>query len=166
MNEYLPDLIRKYKSSGILIDTNLLLLFFIGSFNPKLITEFKRTKQFTVDDFILLQTFLEPFVSIVTTTHVLTEVNSFSNQLPNHLKPAYYTEVATQLTTLVEIPFPSASISENVAFLKYGLTDIGILLVAEGKYLVLTDDFDLSALLITSGVDAINFNHLRQWFNE
>lgn len=166
MNEYLPDLIRQYKSSGILIDTNLLLLLFVGSFNLKLIAEFKRTKQFTVDDFILLQTFFEPFASIVTTPHVLTEVNSFSNQLPNRLKSAYYTEVATQLTTLVEIPFPSISISENAAFLKYGLTDIGIFLIAKDKYLVLTDDFDLSVFLITHGVDAINFNHLRQWFNE
>ena len=37
MNDYLLDLFTKYRKSGILIDTNILLLFVVGSLNPDLI---------------------------------------------------------------------------------------------------------------------------------
>lgn len=46
MREYVEGLIAKYHDRGLLIDTNLLLLFVVGLFDSGLITQFKRTKQF------------------------------------------------------------------------------------------------------------------------
>jgi hypothetical protein len=166
MNDLVPHLVEQYRTSGILIDTNLLLLWFIGTFTPKLIPLFKRTKQFNADDHELLLTFIEPFKNIVTTPHILTEVNSLSNQLPNHLKPAYHTSTVPLYAHLSEVHIPAVSIITNSNVHEYGLTDIGIFLIAKDRYLVLTDDLRLSIFLATHGVDAINFNHLRQWFDD
>ena len=55
MNEYLLNILYKYKSNGLLIDTNLLLVYFIGSYDVKLLSSFKRTIAFTAEDFKKLQ---------------------------------------------------------------------------------------------------------------
>ncbi len=46
-------------------------------------------------------------------------------------------------------------------FAKFGLTDAAIAEIAAKKYLVLTDDFRLSQSLQAAGIDALNFNHVR-----
>jgi hypothetical protein len=47
-------------------------------------------------------------------------------------------------------------------FRRLGLTDAAIATLARHNYLFLTDDFGLYSTLTGRGVDAINFNHLRQ----
>lgn len=39
----------------VFLDANVLLLLYIGSFDPALIGQFKRTRQYTVEDFALLR---------------------------------------------------------------------------------------------------------------
>jgi hypothetical protein len=47
-------LIAKYKGQGVLVDTNLLALYLVGSVNIERIATFKRTSSFDKDDFRLL----------------------------------------------------------------------------------------------------------------
>ena len=50
------NLLSKYYSKRILIDTNILLLYLVGRVNRERITRFKRTAQFIPEDYdILLQ---------------------------------------------------------------------------------------------------------------
>ncbi|MCH8838525.1 MAG: hypothetical protein IIA60_12130 [Candidatus Marinimicrobia bacterium] len=53
---------------------------------------------------------------------------------------------------------------EEPVFSKVGLTDAAIICSARGKYLLLTDDFELSQRFEDLGGDALNFNHLRTKF--
>ena len=46
MTNYLDSLFARYRQKGILVDTNILLLLFVGSVNRKRISQFKRTQQF------------------------------------------------------------------------------------------------------------------------
>ncbi|WP_335930726.1 hypothetical protein [Nostoc sp.] len=46
-------------------------------------------------------------------------------------------------------------------FVKFGLTDSGILTLSKAKYLVLTDDLKLASYLQSVEVDVINFNNIR-----
>ena len=39
-------LLKKYQSKGILVDTNILLLWLVGRVNQKRISRFNRTKKF------------------------------------------------------------------------------------------------------------------------
>ena len=88
MNEYVTGLFQRYRSRGVLVDTNILLLFFVGSFERTLITRFKRTNQYRAEDYDLLCHFLSHFDRMATTPHVLSEVNSLSHRLVNRPEPS------------------------------------------------------------------------------
>jgi hypothetical protein len=77
MNEHLINLIRKYRKKGILVDTNLLLLYLVGLYDIEQIRDFKRTSHFDTDDFSNTQEFIELFEVKITTPHILTEVSDF-----------------------------------------------------------------------------------------
>ncbi len=76
MNSHLLELIRKYKHKGLLIDTNSALLYLVGSFDPSLIRNHSRTSKYSEDDFDKVSKFIEFFVEMITTPHVLAEISN------------------------------------------------------------------------------------------
>jgi rRNA-processing protein FCF1 len=163
MNEYVKKLFYKYKNKGLLIDTNLLLVYFVGSYDRNLIGNFKRTITFTIEDFEKLQRAFIFFDKVVTTPNILTEVNSLSNQLPENIKLQYFDKIKVQISRLEENYVESKVICNLTHFPKFGLTDTGIINLVKDNYLVLTDDFRLANYLEKIEVDVINFNHLRDY---
>jgi rRNA-processing protein FCF1 len=159
--DYHVELLYRYRSKGILIDTNLLLVYFVGCYDPSRISKFKRTLTFTIEDFNILERAFRFFSKVVTTPNILTEVNSLSNQLPEEIKPDYYAKIATQITSLEEHYLVSSKICSLEHFKKFGLTDSGVIDLVKDKYLVLTSDFKLSSFLQNVGIDVVNFNHIR-----
>lgn len=163
MNEYITTLIQKYKRLGILVDTNILLVYFVGLYSPELIPKFKRTEKFTMDDYGTIVTLLEFFDNRVTTPHILTEVSNFIGQLPSNTKFDCYGVFSKALAVLTEQYLPAQEIAASgVVFSQFGLTDAGIALLVKDKYLVLTDDLRASHNLANSGIDVLNFNHIRE----
>jgi rRNA-processing protein FCF1 len=161
VNDYVTPLIQKYRKSGVLVDTNLLILFFVGSFQRAQITQFKLTCTFTEDDYDLLCQFLGKFEKVITTPNVLTEVSNLAGQLGSHLKPDFFSVFAQGIKVLEEFHQPSAEIAATPAFIKFGLTDAVIANLAEGKYLVITEDHRVTGYLQSRNIDVLNFNHLR-----
>ena len=158
---YVDDLVARYQNKGILIDANLLLLYFIGNHDPDRITKFKNTMAFTVDEFWLLMQFLDSFDKLVTTPNVLTEVSNLSGQLSENLRLSFYSDFANRIPLLEEHYVPSVGASSLAHFNKFGLTDSGIIQLVKDKFLVLTDDLKLAGYLENRGIDVINFNHIR-----
>jgi len=150
-----------YSGKGLLIDSNLLLLFFVGLHDRTRIEKFKRTAQFTIRDFERLAAFIRRFKEVVTTPSILAEVSNLLGQLPDKLRCAFFEHFANGLRNLDEHYTPSRELGDEKAFPKFGLTDTAILHAASGKYLVLTDDFRLAQYLEGLNIDVINFNHLR-----
>jgi len=72
MTESLPTLIAKYKKRGILVDTNILLLYYVGLYDPLLIPKFKRTIMFTIEDFNLLLMLFNRFnkIDVINFNHI------------------------------------------------------------------------------------------------
>ena len=150
-----------HRREGLLIDSNLLLLLFVGQYDPTRIEKFKRTDQFTIGDFELLADYIEQFKEVVTTPSILTEVSNLLGQLPENLRYYCWQHFAHGLKNLHELYTPSQELGDEKAFPKFGLTDTAVLQAANGKYLVLTDDFRLTQYLIGQNIDVINFNRLR-----
>ena len=123
-------LVQKHRKNGLLIDTNLLLLFFIGSFNRQLISTFKRTHQFTEDDYVLLVDLMLRFGRLITTPNILTEVSNLSNQLPENVKRGYFKVFEQRLSALTEIYVETSETVKDPALWWLGVTDAGILHVA------------------------------------
>jgi len=98
---------------------------------------------------------------VVTTPNILTEVNSLANQLGEPERSQCMELFAKTITQLEEQYQSSEKLSALPEFKKFGLTDCGILNLSQTPYLILTDDFRLSAYLQKQGVDAVNFTNLR-----
>ena len=81
MIDYIRKLFGKYKYKGVIVDTNILLLLFVGSVNKKRISKFNRTEQFSPKDYDFLVEIISYFSKIVVTPNILTEVSNFINQL-------------------------------------------------------------------------------------
>jgi rRNA-processing protein FCF1 len=161
MNDEIQRLVVRYARKGILIDTNILLLYFLGSFDQDLIPSFKRTVQFTVEDYNTLLLLLQMFDRLVTTPNILTEVSNLSNQLGEPARTSYFHTFAKQLTLMEELYVASREVAAESEFIKMGLTDGSIHKLNKEEYLVLTDDFRLSQSLQHKKIDVINFNHIR-----
>lgn len=163
MTDGLIGLVEKYRPKGIIVDTNLLLLWIVGGVDESLIQSCRRTQQFVPEDFRSLNALLQRFSTHVCTPNVLTEVSNFVGQLSGDNRTRSYQRLAESVTTLDERYIASARLVEDNYFERIGLSDCSIKLVAFAGLLVLTDDFDLYGVLNASGVDCINFNHIRPY---
>lgn len=164
MKDLIASLVRRYCQKGVLIDTNILLLLLVGSVNQERITKFNRTQQFIPEDYELLLEFIARFQKLVTTPNILTEVNSLANQLGEPERSqcfAIFAQFVKNVALLDEYYVKSLDAVNTEKFIKFGLTDSGILTLSKGKYLVITDDFKLASYLQSVEVDVINFNNIR-----
>lgn len=163
MDQYADSLIARYRDAGVLVDTNLLLLYFVGWYDQGLIERWSRTSdRFVSLDYDLLLLLLEPFEKLVVTPHVLTEVSNMLGYLAEPAKTRCRERLAQIVRSVMEEKrTPAADLSEDPAFIPFGIADTSILEAAVGSYLVLTDDLPLYAYLLGHGVEVLNFNEIR-----
>jgi rRNA-processing protein FCF1 len=150
-----------HRKSGVIVDTNILLLYFVGIFDKARISTFRRTQTFVPEDFDTLIGFLQSFDKVVTLPNILSEVSNLLGQLEGKLKQACFECFAYGIDLLDEQYLLSNRIVKTSEFVRFGLTDTAIFELARANYLVLTDDFRLSQYLTAKGLAAVNFNHIR-----
>ena len=154
-------LITKHRGRGVFIDTNLLVLLMVGSVNPNRIPNFKRTQDFTIGDFRLLRKLVEWFgMPIVTTPHVLSQVSDLTD-LAGH-EATLIRQLFKSTVELIEEKYDEARrLVMHPLFERFGLGDASVAAVCERDIVVLTADVQLQIALASTGLDAINFNHVR-----
>jgi rRNA-processing protein FCF1 len=160
MYKYLESLVSKYSNKGILVDSNILLLYFIGSYDSNLIPKFERTKQFNYEEYKILVKFLGKFNKILTTPNILTEISNLSNKIHSNIKPNAFESFSKTIQLIDEKYIESNKVSNTKEFSIFGLTDAVICHYSKENYLVLSDDMQLTYYLIKKKVDAINFYHI------
>ena len=151
--------LQPHAAKLLLVDANLLVLLIVGSHDRTLISKFKRTKEFTADDFDCVQEVCEYFTcrsGVLTTPHILTEV---SNLLGNN--PYFRGILARFVLQVEEVWIKARSLVESAEFATMGLADVGILHLVGNNHLVFTTDWELSSQLDSSGASVLNYNHLR-----
>lgn len=161
MNSYIENIINKHIKKGIIIDSNLLLLYFIGLYDVEWIEKFKRTKQYVKDDFENLARLLNLFENKYTTPHILTEVINLSNSLPKTNAKNFCISFAKSINIFIEEYIEAKQLCKESYFMNYGLTDTMIIKICKRNLLVLTDDLRLAAYLERNNVSVLNFNHMR-----
>lgn len=149
------------RNAGLLVDTNLLVLFVVGTVNRNRIENFQRTRQYTKEDYELLLRVIEQFDQLYTVAHVLAEVSNLTDLTGSERLSARHVLKET-LAVLIEPGMPSARAAQNRSYATLGLVDAAIASIAdEHKCTVLTDDLDLYLALSTADVPVLNFTHLR-----
>jgi hypothetical protein len=166
MIDDLPALVGKYRTKGILLDSNLLVLLFVGLLDPNRVGSFSRTKNhgFTENEFSLLEKIvLSSSTKIITTPHILTEASGFiRSEFYGKVQIAALQIIAKVIQTFKERRQEAKKLVQLEFFYRFGLTDSAVLDLPPKRYLVLSVDAKLVIALQKNGVDAINFNHLRQ----
>jgi hypothetical protein len=159
----LHPLVQKYRRKGILVDANLLVVLLVGKLGPAHLKNCRATKSFTPDDYSLLVQGVTKFNTLVTTPHILTEVSNLAGSLPEPLLGEFRAVFRAVVESMSEQSRPAREIAWDAQFLRFGLTDTAITMIAPGRYLVLTVDLPLCGLLQRRKVDVLNFNHFRDF---
>lgn len=154
------------KKSRIAVDTNLLLLLVVGTWNPRIISRHKRLSEYSIRDFELVRDYISSFQTGAATAHVLTEV---SNLIPFGMEEsttaAIRNELARTIQTLDERQIASSSASARAEFLVFGLTDAALSIVCSDMPL-LTADKPLAAHLLRNWFDVLTLELLKSFRNQ
>lgn len=143
------------------IDTSLLVLLTVGSLDRRLIAKHKRSKNFTVEDYEQLLSWISARGGVCVTPNVLTET---SNLLGQHEEPQRG-QLLVQLRQIIEngkeIVVASIDAARNPSFKRLGLTDAALLELVSRESPLMTTDFELymAANQKQDGA-AYNFKHL------
>lgn len=154
--------IKQYATKGILVDTNLLLLFFIGIFDENYIKTFKRTKGYSIEEFSWVEDIIHKFSKIIVTPQILAELSNLSKQMDKPKLKQYFSKLVGVIKKSREIYINKDQLMEINSLVEVGFTDFSIIKSATaGKYLVFTDDWPLIGYLQKEKVDVINLNWFR-----
>ena len=148
-------------SAGLFVDTNLLVLFAVGTVNRNRIETFKRTSQYTKSDYDLLVRVLGQYKLLYTVAHVLAEVSNLTD-LPGAERLQVRRVLKETISLLNEVEMASTRAAEDPLYQGLGLVDAAIGAVARAhNCAVLTDDLDLYLGLGRDNMEVYNFTHLR-----
>jgi len=154
-------LIEKHRAKGVLLDANLLVLLLVGTVNRLRIPAFKRTRNFTVDDFDLLCRLVDWLGRLIATPHVLSQANDLADLSGEELTKVRKLFRIVVVEQTEESYDPSRELVVDPLFERHGLADASIAMVCSRGVLVLTADLQLQLALQRRGADALNFNHVR-----
>jgi len=150
------------RSAGLLVDTNLLVLFTVVSVNRDRIETSKRTHQYTKGDFDLAVRVSGRFEPVLTVAHVLAAVSNLTD-LRDAERPAARRVLKETVSVLRVVEMPSARAADDRLYERLGLAAAAISAVARVRdCCVLTDDFDLFNARGLDGVPVLNSTHLRE----
>jgi len=155
------NIMEKHINKGVIVDSNLLLLYFIGTANLNVIKSFKRTAKYSPEDYHILCKFMKCFKTIISTPNILTEVYNLFKDSKNVGNKVFYQVFLNIFLKKDEKYIRSETAIKDILFEKVGLTDSVIALLSKEDYLILTDDLKLFGILEDKKYDVINFNHLR-----
>ena len=160
MKKAVNPLLARFRGKPVILDTNVLLLYWCAKFDPKLVSTFKRLNGFFTEDIELLHQVLKSFSAIRTTPHVLTELSNLANSLPRWKKEDWSSHFARQIAVVEEKWISARTIVQTPAIF-LGLTDAALCALAS-THVILTIDFPLSNYLESQKLNVLNFNHLRE----
>ncbi len=158
----LEDLIRKHGKQGVFLDTNLLVMFLIGTYDKTLVPRFKRTSMYTTEDFEWLDTYVSRFSKIIVTPQVMAEAWNFVEKLGKEIEQ-FLNVVLPKLFLFDEEYVDKDTVLQAKGFCYVGVTDMSVIQAGVNlKCLVITDDLRAFSYFCQFGVTTININHLRQ----
>lgn len=159
--------IVRHRRTGLLVDTNLLLLYFIGNYDYAtgyhLVNESRCTRgRYGSEDFEVLDALLKNFHTRITTPHILAEVSNLINTLPAGASQFCIELLRNTIPALQERNVSANDLVKDDEFLVFGVADMSIVkVVASNPCLTLTDDFKLSGYMRDNGMDALNFHEIK-----
>lgn len=151
-----------FASNGLLVDTNLFLLYAVGLHDRSAIARFKRTNQYDGDDFDRVSNVARRCSRLVTTPHILAEISNLAIDRAAGKYHPFLGVLLEAIRATHELHVAKDIIVEAATLPFLGFTDTSIVELAKRDgFLVFTDDLPLAAYLSRINCAVINLNHLR-----
>lgn len=147
-------LVEDYRSRGLFLDTNLLLLLVVSLRSSERVLTHRRLQGFAPEDADALHRFCALFARVVTLPHVLTQ----ASDLFGHTEQLYLKLV---IDLWEEASVPSREVAAMREFEYLGLADAAILARIAGSFLVLSDDSQLVSEVRLREGGALGFEWIR-----
>lgn len=148
----------------ILLDTNLMVLFVVGTTSRQYIPRHKRLAAFTVDDFDTLVSVISRAPSVLVTPNTLTETSNLAAHIAEPARSEVFRVLRAVISKVQETYVPSTVAAKREEFIRLGLTDAVLMEASSQEAAVLTTDLNLYLAAIAKGSPAVNFNHLRDQY--
>jgi hypothetical protein len=160
--ELLAATVRKHQA-GLLLDTNLLLLFLADDANPEFARRWKRTARLAHERYLVpLRAAVDVTSRMVTTPHVLTEAtNLTTNGAVRDKDHKRLKQLLRDFTLGAKERFVlSKQLANDPAFTRLGLADVAQMFLSRRRRpLVLTDDAPLAIELGRRGLPVANLTN-------
>lgn len=159
----LKEMLMKYGSSGVLLDTNLFVLYLIGHYDRDYVPDFKRTCMYTSEQFDWLNDYVSKFSSVIITPHILAETWNLIEKLREDKLALFLQAVIPKILVTSEEHIDKDIIVQATGFDYIGVTDMSVIIAAQSRScLVISDDLRAVSTFQQFGIDALNINHLRK----
>ena len=144
--------------AGYFVDTNLFLLFVVGSEAPTLIAKHRRLETYSAADYNALLRLLRPPGRILVTPNTLTETSNLLSQHGEPERSRLFRRFRRIIHSSQEVVIASAAAADSPYFEKLGLTDAALLEAVAADTPLVTMDIDLYLAGLTKGADlVVNF---------
>lgn len=150
------------KPPTILLDTNLLVLFVVGTTSRKYIEKHKRLTEFAVEEYDALLKIISAASSVLVTPNTLTETSNLAAYIGEPARSEVLQVLRAVISSSQETYVPSRTASERTEFLRLGLTDAALIETATEETVILTTDLGLYLAVLAKGASAINFKQSRE----
>lgn len=160
MIEAAANRINKFRKKGVLLDTNLFLVYLVGMVDRGLVPKFKRTSNYRVEDFELLAALIQPVEKLFTTPHVATELDNLADHLDQANTKRFRDLFQLLIPQMKESHQSAKKLCKESAYKQFGLADASINEVGRSR-LILTDDLPLLSYIENTGGNVLNFANLR-----
>jgi rRNA-processing protein FCF1 len=160
--DYFTYLLSTYgRPNGVVLDTNVFLLYVVGTLDPVLLRKIKRTSAFDVNDFVLLTNLLSLVPKTLVTPGIVTETCNLLESDNKNYGFSIFPALRHLMRVLHEDYVRSDALAQHTLFARFGLADSSIAHLAGKGHLVITEDLDLQVALKQLGLPVINFTNLR-----
>ncbi|WP_156892377.1 hypothetical protein [Salaquimonas pukyongi] len=154
---------KDFAKQSLVIDSNLLVLLLVGRVRQRYVGRHRRLRDFTVADYVLLESWIATFDRLVTCSYVLAETSNLYRYCDEPLLSGLHGAFADVVHAATEFTPNAEVVVEHVAFPRLGATDAACLCALEdkGDHVLLTADVMLYLAACELRLNAVNFNHLR-----
>lgn len=171
--EQIKAFIFKYQPEGLIVDTNILILFLIGNYDIKFIESYEllnnSNKKYLSSDFDLLKKIFSMFKKLVITPNVITELSNLTITKNGFYgeKLLFYIETVIKFLKSVEERHQKTDCLwglELKIISKFGLTDLTMFeLSKQTKMPILTDELPFYTYAYSNRVPIIKFEHIKNY---
>lgn len=150
-------------AEGVLLDSNLLLVLFVGYWDSELVGRAKGTQEYSAWDFDFLARLVSQERPLILTPHLLTEVDNLLGSRLGEYECAGCRSLMTNLLAHIsESRSRAVELVEEPIFARLGLADASIARVArKRKCVVWTNDHPLYLSLAHQGISVRYYAHVR-----